>query len=319
MPNEAGVRNVPWQTYLTTVDALETLTGYDLLALLPDDVEAAVEAGLKPPLGVVGGPYTATEGGAAVTMSAAGSLDPNGTIVMYAWDFGDGATATGATVAHAYSQDGSYAVRLVVTDNDGLTDTVVTTAQVANVAPMIVGSLAGATLRAGDTYTATGAFIDPDADAWTATVDYGDGGGVAPLSLAGTAFALSHAYVSPGSFTVTVRILDGLASATASALVTVTDPPPPPPTPSEALRTAIGLVDGLVAHHKLGRATGGVINAEFALARLALDRDRPSSAAGALRAVIAELNLLVRLGLLSAVDAQPMRTLVDGILHSLSP
>ena len=40
MPNEPGVRNVDWNTYLTTVDAIETLTGYDLLALLPDDVEA---------------------------------------------------------------------------------------------------------------------------------------------------------------------------------------------------------------------------------------------------------------------------------------
>src|SRR5262245_55864887 len=40
MPNTPGIRNVPWQTYQTTVDAIETLTGYDLLALLPDAVEA---------------------------------------------------------------------------------------------------------------------------------------------------------------------------------------------------------------------------------------------------------------------------------------
>jgi len=44
MPNEAGVRNVPWQTYQTTVGAIEQLTGYDLLALLPDDIEHAVES-----------------------------------------------------------------------------------------------------------------------------------------------------------------------------------------------------------------------------------------------------------------------------------
>ena len=36
MPNEPGVRNVDWHTYQTTVDAIEALSGYDLLALLPD-------------------------------------------------------------------------------------------------------------------------------------------------------------------------------------------------------------------------------------------------------------------------------------------
>ena len=50
MPNDPGVRNVDWNTYRTTVDAIEALTGYDLLALLPDDVEAAVESNTQPPL-----------------------------------------------------------------------------------------------------------------------------------------------------------------------------------------------------------------------------------------------------------------------------
>ena len=50
MPNDAGIRNVDWNTYRTTVDAIEALTGYDLLALLPDDVEAAVESNTQPPI-----------------------------------------------------------------------------------------------------------------------------------------------------------------------------------------------------------------------------------------------------------------------------
>jgi len=44
MPNQAGVRNVDWHTYLTSVDAIEARTGYDFLAELPDDVENVVEA-----------------------------------------------------------------------------------------------------------------------------------------------------------------------------------------------------------------------------------------------------------------------------------
>jgi DNA/RNA endonuclease G (NUC1) len=43
MPNDPGVRNVPWRTYRTTVDEVERLSGYDVLSLLPDDIETVVE------------------------------------------------------------------------------------------------------------------------------------------------------------------------------------------------------------------------------------------------------------------------------------
>ena len=45
MPNTQGIRSNPWQTYLTTVDAVEALTGYDFFANVPDAVENAIEAG----------------------------------------------------------------------------------------------------------------------------------------------------------------------------------------------------------------------------------------------------------------------------------
>lgn len=48
------------------------------------------------------------------------SLDPDGTIVTYAWDFGDGSSGAGTTQSHTYAVAGSYAVRLTVTDNNGL-------------------------------------------------------------------------------------------------------------------------------------------------------------------------------------------------------
>lgn len=53
MPNQQGIRTDPWENYLTTVDAIETLTGYDLFSNLPLAIQACVEAGTNgnnPPL-----------------------------------------------------------------------------------------------------------------------------------------------------------------------------------------------------------------------------------------------------------------------------
>ncbi|HYC94029.1 MAG TPA: DNA/RNA non-specific endonuclease [Thermoanaerobaculia bacterium] len=45
MPNVQGIRNNDWQNYLTTVDAVEALTGYDFFENVADAVENAIEAG----------------------------------------------------------------------------------------------------------------------------------------------------------------------------------------------------------------------------------------------------------------------------------
>ena len=57
-----------------------------------------------------------------ITFNASNSTDPDGTIVKYEWDFGDGSTATGKIVTHSYPSLGAYTVTLTVTDDDGATD-----------------------------------------------------------------------------------------------------------------------------------------------------------------------------------------------------
>jgi len=50
---------------------------------------------------------------------ADGSSDMDGAIASWAWDFGDGATATGPNPTHQYGARGTYTVRLTVTDDGG--------------------------------------------------------------------------------------------------------------------------------------------------------------------------------------------------------
>lgn len=129
MPNVPGIRNTPWPQYSVLVDSVEALTGYDLLASLRDDIEIAVESGTAAPDAVIGGTLTGVEW-SSFALSGAGSTDPDGDALTYAWSFGDGATATGVTATHVYTQPGTYAVRLIVTDIRGLADTTQVTATV---------------------------------------------------------------------------------------------------------------------------------------------------------------------------------------------
>jgi DNA/RNA endonuclease G (NUC1)/uncharacterized protein YjdB len=130
MPNDAGVRNIDWHTYVTTVDSVEAVSGYDLLALLPDPIEIAVESNTVPPVAATDGPYAGYFPNESIAMSGAASSDADGQALTYAWDFGDGTTGTGVSVSHAYDVGGTYNVQLVVTDPLGLADTVTTTATV---------------------------------------------------------------------------------------------------------------------------------------------------------------------------------------------
>jgi PKD repeat protein len=73
-----------------------------------------------PPTVVISGPASGLVG-EALSFSGSGSRDSDGSIISYAWDFGNGMTGSGITVTHSYSATGSYTVTLTVTDNGGLT------------------------------------------------------------------------------------------------------------------------------------------------------------------------------------------------------
>jgi len=173
----------------------------------------------QPPIAAAGadrGTITLT----SLTFSGAGSLDPDGRIVAWNWTFGDGGTASGVTVAHAWAKYGTYPVTLTVTDDDGAT---------ASDSLMVsVGGRAPTASAGPDRFVSTGDTIrfdgssstDPDGTIVGWGWSFGDG-------TTGSTPTPSHVYARPGTYTVTLTTTDdsGL-SARDTATMHVANRPP---------------------------------------------------------------------------------------------
>jgi PKD repeat protein len=167
-----------------------------------DDTLAVIGLGDLPPVAIAGGPYTGSVE-LFITFDGSASIDPDGTIVAYDWDFGDGLISSGATPSHAYSADGVYNVILTVTDDSGATDSGDTVAVIGsgNLPPVANanGPYAGE-VGAVVTFDGTGS-IDPEGSTLTYEWDFGDansGSGPAP----------THTYTVAGVYNVTLTVTD---------------------------------------------------------------------------------------------------------------
>lgn len=80
-----------------------------------------VARGQAPVAAISAGSYVSEAIPFRIDLDGSGSSDPDGRITSYSWSFGDGATASGASVSHQYSAAGTYAAVLTVTDDSGNT------------------------------------------------------------------------------------------------------------------------------------------------------------------------------------------------------
>lgn len=213
---QAGFSSVRYN--LSSSSPMAGEVAFDRVAIL--DLDATGPAENVAPVAA----FTPTPTGLSVAVDASASIDADGTIDAYAWNWGDGTPdSSGATAAHAYAADGTYDVKLTVTDNDGATHTV--THQVAVAAPVEnAPPVAAFTPTVVDLSVAVDAAAssDPDGIITSYTWDWGDG------SPAVTGVSATHDYAAAGDYTVTLQVTDNAgATSTVTQPVTVTPPVAP--------------------------------------------------------------------------------------------
>ena len=91
----------------------------DLVAMLLDRAEDLATEKPEPPVATI----VAQPVDGSLNVLFDSPADPDGAIVLYEWDFGDGQGGVGPHVAHSYSSEGRFQAELTVTDYAGQTDT----------------------------------------------------------------------------------------------------------------------------------------------------------------------------------------------------
>lgn len=173
-----------------------------------EPVQQSVTVLNRPPMAIVTGPASVATGRPA-TFDASGSLDLDGKVTSYHWDFGDGQSqdTTGPQAFHTYTRSGSKTVTLTVTDDQGATGDAQVVVAVRDrpptasfTAPAAVGKGKAASFDAS-------ASFDPDGSITSYQWDFGDGQKSTTVTP-----RVSHTYTQVGPKTVALVIVDDSGS-----------------------------------------------------------------------------------------------------------
>ena len=225
MPNDASATG-PYTNYNTTIAKIQQSTGYDLLNMLPEQVQCRLETRNCAPVASIAAVTGATEG-AAITFDASASTDADGDALTYSWTFGDGGTGSGVSPSHTYVDNGTYAAVVTVTDGNGGASSFTRSVSVANALPVPTMTPTSTTVQAGTVFNPNARFTDAgikDAT-WKAVITWGDGTtlNASLLTQTSTPIRANKVYSTPGTYLVrfTVTDKDG-GAATVQTTVTVT-------------------------------------------------------------------------------------------------
>ncbi len=175
------------------------------------------------PTAVVSSSTSVGEAPLAVHFNGSGSTDPDGTILQYQWDMGDGSTASGQQVSHTYTLAGTFSATLTVTDDGGLSDSVstpviITQPQQANTPPVavITANKTHGVAPLSVTFDAGGSY-DSDGTISRYAWNFGDG-------TTATGVNTSHVYSKDATYTVALDVTDD-DGATTRATYSITVEP----------------------------------------------------------------------------------------------
>jgi len=188
---------------------LAYLNGKDLVLMpfIAESMVIQVVTAPTPPIALFGINPTVPKAGQKATFDGSKSYDPDGKIISYVWDFGDGATTetNEASTTHAFDNNGVYNVKLTVYDNDGLSNAVVNEVMVGE-PPSVAFTYSPMELwpHKGDTVTfsAMGSF-DPDGHITNYAWEFGDG---AKIETQDT--TVTHVFERNGIYTAKLTVFD---------------------------------------------------------------------------------------------------------------
>lgn len=147
------------------------------------------------------------------SVDAGASSDPDGNVVDWSWNFGDGHEASGQSASHTYDNNGSYTLRLVVTDDDGATDSFQRDVSVEKPAE---GPVASFSVSCDELNCVLDAGSSTASESPAPSYDWSFGDGTTA-----TGGAVQHQYTSDGVYTVTLKVTDGSGSSTTTKTVNV--------------------------------------------------------------------------------------------------
>ncbi|MEO0050000.1 MAG: PKD domain-containing protein [candidate division WOR-3 bacterium] len=120
-----------WSTAEAKENVLYTVVGYVTYEATATPAEKVViSTNAAPSAGFTFSPET-LRAEQEVKFDASESKDPDGKVVKYQWEFGDGGKGEGANVTHRYAEPGEFAVTLTITDDGGRPATVTKTLMVS--------------------------------------------------------------------------------------------------------------------------------------------------------------------------------------------
>ncbi|HIL33708.1 MAG TPA: PKD domain-containing protein, partial [Candidatus Poseidoniales archaeon] len=132
---------------------------------------------------------------------SAATSDVTDDTVSVTWDFGDGQTANGLAVTHTFTDDGTFVVEVIASDEDGGVTSEKVFITIANVAPTLTNLQLPSSVKQGEPTTVSIEATDPGDDEVTITWVMGDG----TTYEGGT---ITHTYSKSGTYTVTVCATD---------------------------------------------------------------------------------------------------------------